>query len=191
MADYTDNGLLASIKALEKVVMPALDGADPLATEQLRLVSGFLKFLRSRMEHGYPRQLFELDHSLRLAQQVAADATLLRSPELSQRLAAAVAQGQALAAQAVPLPADVRSAAAELATVVAGVARAAAVADAPLRRRIERQVMAGSKRWVEMQRAWFAPMGFDLRPDELPRMDHALYSSGTPSNPDPVKDPHR
>ncbi len=178
MADYTDDGLLASIKALEKVVMPALDASDPLATEQLRLVSGFLKFLRSRMEHGYPRQLFELDHSLRLARQVAADAALLDSPEVSQRLTAALAQGQAVAEKAVPLPAEVRSAAAELATAVAGVARAAAVADAPLRRRIEQQVMAGSKRWVEMQRAWFAPMGFDLRPDELPALDQALYSPG-------------
>jgi hypothetical protein len=182
MADYTDNGLLASIKALEKVVMPALDSADPLATEQLRLVSGFLKFLRARMEHGYPRQLFELDHALRLAQQVAADAGLLNSPELSQRLAAAVAQGQVVQAQAVPLPADVRSAAAELATVVAGVARAAGSADAPLRRRIEQQVMAGSKRWVEMQRAWFVPMGFDLRPDELPPIDQALYWPGSTHN---------
>jgi len=182
MADYTDNGLVASIKALEKTVMPALDTSDPLATEQLRLVSGFLKFLRTRMEHGYPRQLFEFDHCLRLAQQVAPDAALLDSPEFSQRLTAAVAQGQAVAAQAVPLPADVRRAAAELATAVAGVARAAAAADAPLRRRIEHQVMAGSRRWVEMQRAWFAPMGFDLRPDELPGLEQALYSPGVTSN---------
>lgn len=182
MADYTDNGLLASIKALETVVKPALDASDPLATEQLRLVSGFLKFLRTRMEHGYARQLFELDHALRLARQVAPDAALLNSPELAQRLAAAVVQGQVVQARAVPLPADVRSAAAELATAVAGVARAAAVADVPLRRRIEQQVMAASRRWVEMQRAWFAPMGFDLRPDELPALDQALYSPGATPN---------
>lgn len=182
MADYTDNALLASIKALEQVVMPAVDAADPLATEQLRLVSGFLKFLRTRMEHGYPRQLFELDHYLRLAQQVTPDAALLDVPGLPSRLAAAVAQGQAVAAQAVALPADVRSAAAALATAVAGVARGAAGADAPLRRRIEQQVLAGSKRWVEMQRAWFAPQGFDLRPDELPALDQALYSPCVTSN---------
>lgn len=178
MADYTDNALLASIKALEQVVMPAVDPTDPLATEQLRLVSGFLKFLRTRMEHGYPRQLFELDHYLRLAQQLASDVALLGSPELSLRLDLAEAQALAVQTQAVPLPADVRSAAAALATAVAGIARAAATADAPLRRRIEQQVLAGSRRWVEMQRAWFVPQGFDLRPDELPALDQALYSAG-------------
>ena len=48
MPDYTDNSFRASIKALEDVVAPALDPSNPLAAEQLRLVSGFLRFFQER-----------------------------------------------------------------------------------------------------------------------------------------------
>lgn len=76
MADYTDNALLASIKALNEVVLPALDPSDPLATEQLRLVAGFLKFLGARLPYVHDRNRFELEHYLALAGRLAADARL-------------------------------------------------------------------------------------------------------------------
>ena len=41
MADVTDNGLRAAVKALTDVVAPSIDPTDPLAKEQLRLVVDF------------------------------------------------------------------------------------------------------------------------------------------------------
>ena len=169
MADYTDNALLASIKALEKVVAPAVDPADPLAGEQLRLVVGFLKFLRLRLPDWHLRLVFELDHYLALAEQLQADARLA-SDAVSLQLHSAIEQARAVQRQDGAPPAELRAATAALTAPISVLARAVASADADLRKRIERTILAGSKQWVDMQRAWFAPQGFELRPDELPAL---------------------
>ncbi|HSW19135.1 MAG TPA: hypothetical protein VLJ86_18090 [Ramlibacter sp.] len=179
MADYTDNALLASIKALEQVVLPAVDARDPLATEQLRLAAGFFKFVRARLDLWYPRHVFELNHYLELAQMLREDARAL-SDAVAERLESAIEQACAVKAASVPLPADMRRATATLSECASAVARIAAAGDAQLRRRVERQVLAHSKRWVDMQRAWFLPQGFELRPDALPSLEQALSLGASP-----------
>ncbi|WP_213956828.1 hypothetical protein [Variovorax sp. dw_954] len=174
MADYTDNALLASIKALEKVILPAVDPADPLAGEQLRLVAGFLKFLRTRLPHWQLRQVFELNHYLALAEQLAADARSA-SDGIFLQLASAIEQAHVVQRQdAAPL-ADIRAATAALSAPISALARAVATADAPLRKRVEHTILAGSRRWVDMQRTWFAPQGFELRPGELPPLESFFH----------------
>jgi hypothetical protein len=175
MADYTDNALLASIKALEQVVMPALDPADPLAGEQLRLVTGMLRFMRKRLPDWHQRQRFELAHYLGLAQALAPDARTA-SAEVSQRMDAAIAHALALAGAPAPAVADIRSASAALSSAISGLARAVAEAEPGLRGRVEHAILAGSKRWVDMQRAWFLPQGFELRPGLLPELGPHLAS---------------
>ena len=175
MADYTDNALRSSIKALDQVVLPALNPADPLASEQLRLVSGFLKFLRARLQYWHPRQLFELDHYLAMAREIAADARVL-SAEVSARLDAAVEKAAAMQRQPLAPVADLAAATAALAAAVSGAARIAGTADDELRQRVERRVLEASKRWVDMQRAWFLPQGFDLHPADLPQLEELMSS---------------
>jgi hypothetical protein len=179
MADYTDNALLASIKALDNVVMPAVDPADPLAGEQLRLVSGFLKFLRIRLHHMHARQRFELHHNLALAQRIAADARLV-SKEVSQRLDTAIEQADAVDRQRDAALVNIQAATSALCASISGIVRTVAQADPEIRRRVERQVLQGSKQWVDMQRAWFAPQGFELRPDELPGLDELFAVPSAP-----------
>lgn len=173
MADYTDNALLASMKALEKVVLPALDPADPLAGEQLRLVLGFLKFLRLRLPLWQARVHFELAHYLGLAQQLASDARQL-SDAVSLRLDAAIEQASALQRDELPTAEAAKAASAALATAISALARVAATAQPALRREVERRILAGSRQWVDMQRAWFAPQGFEMHPAELPPLDMLL-----------------
>jgi len=173
MADYTDNALLASIKALEKVVMPALDPADPLAAEQLRLVTGFLKFLRGRLPHWHHRHLFELEHNLALAELLVVDARALDA-EVSERLDAAVDRATLLRAQQAPAPDALAEATQALAQAVSGLVRRLPSADAERRRRVEKAVLGASKRWVVMQRAWFQPQGFEMAPEELPPLVQTL-----------------
>ena len=175
MADYTDNALLSSIKALEQVVLPAVDPADPLAGEQLRLVSGFLKFLRARLHHWHPRRIFELDHYLSMAREMAADARLL-STEVSARMDRAIADAATLRLQRLPPLAELEAATAALASSISGAARVAGSADSELRERVERRVLEGSRRWVDMQRAWFLPQGFDLHPAGLPALEELMSS---------------
>lgn len=173
MADYTDNALLSSLKALEHAVQPALDPTDPLACEQLRLVMGFLAFQRSRLPLWYPRRWFELDHQLRLAREVVGEASLF-SEELATRLHSAITAGEQIQAQRLPPVAQVDASNAELAACVSALVRQAAHGDTEARLRLQRTVLRSSKRWVDMQRAWFAPQGFELRADELPPLDRLL-----------------
>ncbi|GAC1355290.1 MAG: hypothetical protein NVSMB34_08400 [Variovorax sp.] len=173
MADYTDNALLAAIKALEKVVAPAVNPADPLASEQLRLVMGFLKFLRLRLPDWHLRLVFELNHYLGLAEQLADHARLV-SDEVSLRLHSAIEQARAVQRQDAAPPDELRAATAALTAPISALARAVATADTGLRKRVEHRILAGSRQWVDMQRAWFAPQGFELRPDELPPLESLL-----------------
>ena len=180
MADYTDGALQASIKALEQVVLPALDPADPLAGEQLRLVAGFLGFLRQRLGSWHARRAFELDHYLDLGRDAQADARLL-SEDVAARLRSAIEHGERVRAQNLPAEGDQRAATAELAACISALVRLTAGADAALRARLQRKVMQGSRRWVEMQRAWFAPQGFEMRASELPPLDRILNANRLPT----------
>ena len=179
MADYTDNALLASIKALNEVVAPAVDPTDPLAGEQLRLVAGFLKFLGTRLPYVYDRNRFELEHYLALGERLAADAQRA-SPPVAQRLATALVDARALLQGRGASVDEMRSATAALSAPISGLVRAVADADPALRRRIEQAVLAGSKPWVDMQRAWFVVQGFELHPDELPPLCEALKAASRP-----------
>src|SRR3954452_4273924 len=95
-----DNALGAAIRALEEVVAPAIDPADPLAAEQLVLVIDSLRFLRERLDHLHDRARqfvlvtlarpslrerldhlhdrarFDLRHHLTLARAIAEDVAL-------------------------------------------------------------------------------------------------------------------
>ena len=179
MADYTDNALRASIKALNEVVLPSVDPTDPLAGEQLRLVAGFLKFLRARLSYMHDRNRFELEHYLALGERLAADARLA-STQVSRRLDKAIEDGQALLRSDRASVDEMRSASAALSAPISGLVRVVADADPALRRRVEQTVLVGSKPWVDMQRAWFVVQGFELHPDELPPLDEALRATARP-----------
>lgn len=168
MADRNEAALQAAIKALELAVSPAVDPADPLASEQLRLVIGYLKLMRGRLGHVEARARFEFEHYRVLVQALQADAA-----SVSGDVAGRFELAQALARDA-GSPAQRRAATAALASAVSGLVRAVADAPTDLRARVERTVATQSRRWVDAQRAWFAPLGFELRPAELPALDDAL-----------------
>lgn len=173
MADYTDNALLASIKALDNVVLPAVNPGDPLASEQLRLVSGLLKFMRQRLAYWPQRYHFELDHYLALGQQLHPDAKDL-SGEAASRLGDAIDRATTLRQRGDFDLQALQGATAELSQAISALARAAVVAPHGQRRRVERSILEASKRWVDMQRAWFLPQGFELRAGELPELQEVL-----------------
>ena len=168
MADRNEDALLAAIKALEQAVLPAVSPTDPLAGEQLKLTIGYLKLLRSRLGHAEDRARFELAHYRAMAQSLH-DEARAEGGEVAERFDAALV----LAAQALR-SAEVRAAAAALSAAVSGLVRTAADAEPERRRRIEHAVAQQSRRWVDAQRAWFAPLGFDLRPAQVLALEDAL-----------------
>jgi hypothetical protein len=55
--------------------------------------------------------------------------------------------------------------------------RSAAAADGSVRRPIERTVLAHSQSWLDVQRAWFLPMGFDHEKARLVSMPTTLANA--------------
>jgi ABC-type transporter Mla subunit MlaD len=164
--DHSDNTLAAAIKALEEVVAPAIDPADPLAAEQVTLVIDSLGFLRERLDHLHDRARFELRHHLTLAHAVAEDA----AGALDEEVEVATAVYERAGARMPELRASATSLAAALRTLV----RDAANFDDITRRRIERRIVAGSRERIEADRAWHLPQGFDPDPSNVAALELAL-----------------
>ncbi len=179
MADHTDNGLRAAIKALDEVVAPAIDASNPLATEQLRLVSRYLGFLRERLHYQSDRERYELWHYTALAQSILTQmqpSTQTQSPlaQIQQRLALAVVAAVPLCEDTSVALVKIRAALGPLTSAISALVRSVTNAQPSLRTPIERLVLDASKRLLDVQRAFYLPIGFEPDPSLVPTMDSAL-----------------
>ncbi len=174
MIDQTDDGLRAAIKALDEVVAPALDAANPLAVEQLRLVSRFLGFVRSRAEWQLPRDRFELRHQLELARVLHGLAPAEGAVPAREGLAEAIAAASTLPMQPDAPQAALRAAIDALSAASSVLVRSVADAPEAVRRPIEREVVRASRSLLDAHRAWFLPMGFEPDASQVPSLPAAL-----------------
>lgn len=169
--DPADHALQAAVKALAEVVSPAVDPADALAVDQLRLVISWLQF-----------------HSLRRADERRfAWAVLRQRATLAGRAACAV-QGlpmhtallaHADAAQGLLQRADAPAHEWRRASEAVDAAVSAAVdtlADGPVAQRsaLADVVLAHAQDDLLLHRAWFAPLGFEARPEAVPPLQSLL-----------------
>jgi hypothetical protein len=150
MNGHTSIALKAAAKALEEVIAPAVDGETPLATEQVQLVRGVLEFVEQRLDHEHALRRFELAHYLDLAREVglAPDSALRDDPGAST--------------------AELRDAAAGVAAAISAHVRSSTD------RHVLLAVVSASRPFLDAQRAWFAPQGFEVDPYVLPSIDAAL-----------------
>ncbi len=165
----TENDLRGAIKSLKDVIAPAVDGADPLATEQLRLVVEYLEFLRSRLEFLADRDRFELQHHLKMAVLLQA----CQAPfgvELAAALAAAIEAGEDAFRKAGVSCAEVKRCSAVLAAVLRIIVRTSNNWDSGIRSCIERLVLDHSRERIAFDRSWFVSMGGDPSPGEVPAL---------------------
>ena len=169
MADVTDNGLRAAVKALTDVVAPSIDRGDPLAQEQLRLVVDYLEFVRCRLDFLYDRDRFELGHELALASALQRLHPPCSAPTAALLHAAIEAGGLAASAVGTSTVA-LKAAAAALAAAVRELIREAATFATEARSAIERQVIEASGERILFERAWYLPLGFDPAPGEVPAL---------------------
>ena len=173
MADHSVNALRAAARAMDDVVIGAVDPNHPLALEQARLVSKVLKLLQSRLEYAYDRNRFELCHGVDLALQVLADARRL-SPAIADALASAIAEGARLRDLPGARTPDLQATAQRLAGILTALIRTAADADPALRQAIESSVLRAAKTLLDAQRAWFLPQGWEPNPRVVPPVETAF-----------------
>jgi hypothetical protein len=173
MADHTDNALRAAIKALDEVVAPAVDASNPLAREQLRLVSRYIAFLRERNHYQADRERFELRHYWALARSLRPHALGCPIPGAGA-FDRAIDAAETLLDNADARAADLRVAIDSLTTAISMLARSSAAFDADSRREVEAAIVDASKSLFDVQRAFYLPMGFEPVPDLVPPLAQAL-----------------
>ena len=173
MADHTINALSAAARALDDVIFDAVDPGHPLAREQTRLVSKYLKLLQSRLEYAYDRNRFELSHYTDLAGDLLADARTL-SPAIATALGLAVEEGRRLRDLPGARAPDLQAAAQRLAAIVTALIRTVASAEQALRQRVETAVLLASKSLLDAQRVWFLPQGWEPDPTVVPPIEGAF-----------------
>lgn len=161
MADHTLDMVRSALRAMQEVVLPAVDRRHPLALEQATLVARMLQLLEQRIPWLVARNRYELEQAVLLGEALAADAGAV-SPAIASALAQAVRTGRALLADAAALPPALQQAAHELNGLVTVLVEVAAGCDDAERcRRMERRVVQGAIAVLAMQRAWFLPQGWE------------------------------
>ncbi len=175
MPDATDRALQAAVKALAEVVSPAVDAADPLAVDQLRLAVSWLQF--HGLRRADERRLAWATLRQRLAQ--GRDVLALLDAAAPPGLAARCASAELLL-ERTDLPASAwRDAAVALDTCVGEAVDTLAGGPAPLRDALGACVLEHAHDSLLLQRAWFAPLGFEARPDVVPPL--ATLLEGAPA----------
>jgi hypothetical protein len=170
MADHTANAMLAAIRSMREVVMPALDPAHPLAREQAGLVVKYLEFWAARIDHIGDRNRAELTAYASMGRALLASAQDV-SPVLASELGEELDVAQTL-----------RRSVAALTQLVTALVRAANAAGHPAGDRVGRIVIEHSADVALLQRAWFGPQGWeDPVPPDLQQVLVDQLAEGTPS----------
>jgi hypothetical protein len=177
MADHTDNALRAAIRALDEVIYDAIDPNHPLAHEQTKLVSKYLQLILSRQEYAHDRLQFDLSHYIEMAEHVKADANLV-SPAISQALEETLAKALQLKQSSSARELDLRNCSQKLAAILTALVRTTSEANHELRKRIEKIILLDSKAFLDAQRAWFLPQGWEPKPELVPSIEQVFQIKG-------------
>lgn len=171
MSDATDQALQAAVKALAEVVSPAVDSADALAVEQLRLVISWLQFHGLRRPDERRLAWAVLRQRIALARDAAA---ALHGTALQADVQARTDTAQSLLARADARSDDWRHAAEALDGAIGAAFDALAGGPAAARDALARVVLRHAEDGLMLHRAWFAPFGFEARPDAVPPLERLL-----------------
>ncbi|MDP3676567.1 MAG: hypothetical protein Q8R44_15950 [Novosphingobium sp.] len=155
-------------RALGEVVLPALGSAGSHVVEQLHLSIAALSFMQQRLPHARRYYRGTLQRYLDMAEAIGA---LLagRAGSDGGGLDPLVSKGQSLLDSPTTEDIDYRRSTADLRARIAALvadARGSAYESA-----LDALVLDHSGPIVLQDRVWCAPLGFELRPDDLPAPD--------------------
>lgn len=173
MADHSLNAIRAAAKAVEEVILPALDPKHPLAREQAGLVARTLRLMEQRVDYAHARNRFELAQACDLGEALEAPPFAV-SPGLDNALREAVQAGRELLASPQARPSQLHAATTALGELIAALVRTIDAVRPQALPQLERLVLEKSTAWLDMQRAWFLPQGWEPAPDTIPALDRIL-----------------
>lgn len=175
MADHTSNAVGAAIRAMNELIIPAIDRSDPLALEQATIVAGLLEMIESRIDYVADRNRFEARHYLGVGRRVLPSA-LIVSKRIGQELRDAIDHADSMLRSPDSTVSDIRSCTATLAGTITALVRASssAGADVSARHTIETTILIDSKELLDAQRSWFLPQGWEKDSTKVPSIENAF-----------------
>ncbi len=171
--DQTDVGLKSVVKALTDTVAGAIDPADHLAREQLRLAASYVDFVRKRLDFIHARERYDLKHYSSLARQLLAIG-LPRNMGAIAELRFHLDAAKALLEDPDARTDRTRATAMELAHAVSLVIQEVHETSTPHAVVVDRAVLSASEEKLEMERIWYQPVGFDPAPPAGVRLEDRL-----------------
>lgn len=156
MADTTLNRIAAARRAMEQVVVPAVDPTHPLAREQAELVAGTLRLLEEQLPFARERSAYELRRNIELGRELLG----FTAGEMRTELTAAVSAAEEMVRALGPSTHDIEEATARLTAVGSAVVRSAADLTPEARTDLVRRVLDHARSVIAGQRAWFAGQGW-------------------------------
>ena len=169
-----DTQLQVARRALGEVVLPALGGAAGHVIEQLHLSMAALAFMQQRLPHARRYYRGTLASYCDMAATIVALLADHGSADAND-LAALAAEGRNLLESPTAEDADYCGLTGEVQAAIA--AAAAASRDTPHEHALDALIMDRSGPILLQERVWCLPLGFELRPEDLPVPDWALPAS--------------
>lgn len=155
-------------RALGEVVLPALGSAEGHVIEQLQLSIAALAFMQQRLPHSRRYHRASLQRYLDLAAAICALLGDRSGPDISD-LAAVASEGRKLLDNPSAEDADYCRCTRGLRELIAAlVADGTSPAD---QTSLDALVLDMSGQILSQDRVWCLPLGFELRPDDLPPPD--------------------
>lgn len=161
--------LQVTLRALREVVAPALDQKDHQALEQLHLSVATLEFMQKRLPYARRYHRMELNHLIGLARQVI---EIAAARPAAESLAKAINLGNHELNRPEAEVEDYLIVSRQLRDLISG-----AVADAvgqPFEDRLDALIVNATEYLLLRERVWCQPLGFELKPQDLPDLDLLL-----------------
>lgn len=176
MTQNSMSRLRACISSLDKIVAPCVAQAgDSLAIEQTRLISQYLSFVEQRLDYVSDRSRFELKQYMSTASKVLD--LLASAGQVDAALSDAIRAARAVSDSNDATDTDVEAVTAQLRTALSYLVRSSRHldgGDAALSRQVQSVVLESARPLIEVQRAWFAPQGWESDNSDVPSLDDLL-----------------
>ena len=171
MMQSFDTQLQVALRALREVVAPALKEDEKQAVEQLHLALTTLDFMRQRLPYARRYFRLELETYIALGLEVL---EIVRSDQagLGDALVAAATAGTAELARPEAEVEDYVIISRRLRETISSAVTAAS--DKPYERNLDRLIIQRQEALMLRERSWCLPLGFEIKPEELPSLDRLL-----------------
>lgn len=165
-----------AIRAMQDVVIPAVDPSNKMATEQAGLVVAMLQLLEQTLPLAYRYDCDELSRSIALAEDLRGALGGVPALEaISGQLAASTTAARDTLSRAQADPGELELACRDIRAAISGLVTAA-ISEAPPQEReaVMRLTIGSSKEQLLRERSWVISQGWESEPEKLPAIESLI-----------------